>query len=655
MKMADIGWIRRSPDELAAAVGHALKIKRSALDDIIAVAPSARTFANTIAALERADGTMADIQQQIDLLISVHPDTGIREAAQKAAHRIDEENVKMAYDRRLWQAVQDWEKIKEPLDAVDRKLADDTILDMKRMGFALPDAGFERLKNSVTELQQLETSFETAINEWEDHILVTREQLAGLPERYIDGLKKSGEKFIVSLQYPDYFPFIQQSEDSQARRELAAKNLRKGGPENLERLAAMITVRNRIAQLLGYRSHADYACEDRMAKNAETVEQFLNGIIVKLTPAARRELVELIDIKKKTLGLEKRSPIHFHEIAYWSHRLLKERFDIDHEQVKEYFPLEAVMQGMLGVYQDVLGVQFSPVTTAGLWHEDARLYVVRDGATVLGHFILDLYPRKAKYGHAATFPLILGRTEADGSVTTGLLALVCNFPKPTAAHPSLLSHDEVEVLFHEFGHVCHALLSGGRWQSQNGFGVSLDFVETPSQIFEEWAWETKVLKRISKHYHSSDPMPDELIKKLHAARRHMQASFYLRQAVQALYDLHMHLLPLDAPVESAHLANMYREMRLKYEAIDLPDDAIMAAGWSHMGDYDAGYYSYLWSKVFALDMYTLFKKNPLDAGVGRRYRDTVLAPGSSKHETQLVQGFLQRAPSDAAFLEFVVS
>lgn len=648
--MLNLEWTVWKADEIKAQADNALASKRAALDAVFAVPDDERTFANTIAALEYADNHAADVQQQLDLLVNVHPDGAIRNAARTAVDRIEAETIEMEYDRRLWDAVQVWVAKNETLDSVDRKLTDDILRSLRRMGFALPDGKFAELKRLTTELKKQEAQFEKAINDWEDHIEVTREQLAGLPDRYIEGLKKSGDKYIVTLEYPDIFPFMRQAEDSEARRTLATKNLRKGGAENLTRLAQIIGLRQSIAQLLGYASHADFACEVRMAKTGTTVRQFLDNIIAKLTPAARRELVDLIDIKKRTLGLEKRAPIHFYEMTYWGHRLLKERHDVDSEQVKEYFPMATVMEGMLAVYQEVLGVQFVPVQDVALWHENARLYEVRDGSRTVGYFALDMHPRKGKYGHAATYPVVLGRKEQDGSTITGLIALVCNFPKPTESDPSLLAHDEVETLFHEFGHVCHALLSGGRWQRQNGFGVALDFVETPSQLFEEWVWETAVFKRISKHYRTGEQMPDELITKLQAARHHMDANYYLQQAVRSLYDQRMHSLPLDGIIEPSHLAQMYRDMALQYEAIDLPDDAIMAAGWSHMADYDAGYYSYLWSKVYALDLYSLFKPQPLSAEVGRRYREMILAPGASKSEMNLVKAFLEREPSDAAFL-----
>jgi thimet oligopeptidase len=649
MSKPDLTWIRRSPDELFAAADTALAQKRSHLEHIISIPAGERTFANTIGALQHADESLADLQQQADVIVSVHPDASMRDAAQKVVDRIEATNVELDYDRRLWGAVQEWVALNESLAPVDRKLADDTVRDMKRMGFALDDDAFAELKRLVTELSHENTAFEKAVNDWEDHVEVTREQLAGMPERYIDGLRKNGEKYIVSLEYPELHPFMRQADDGDVRRELATKSLRKGGVENLSRLARMISLRQRIAGMLGYATHADYACEVRMAKTGAAVHSFLSGIITKLSLAARHELVDLIDIKKRTLNLEKRAPIHFYEMTYWGHRLLRERHDVDSERIKEYFPLATVMEGMLGVYQEVLGVQFEPVP-AELWHEDARMYALRDGEQVFGHFILDLHPRKGKYGHAATFPIVLGRESSDGATATGLIALVCNFPKPTPSDPSLLSHDEVETLFHEFGHVCHALLSSGRWQSQNGFGVALDFVEMPSQLFEEWAWEPKVLKRITRHYTTGGPMPDECIEKLRGARRHMEATYYLQQAVRALYDYLMHAMPIETPVEPERLAQLYRDMKLQFEAVDLPDDAIMAAGWTHMADYDAGYYSYLWSKVYALDMYSLFEANPLDTTIGRRYRDSILAPGASRPEMDLVKAFLGREPSNGAFL-----
>ncbi len=650
MAIPDLSWVQWTPEQMEAAVTAALARKREGLDAVFAVPDAQRTFTNTIAAQEYAGDMISDVQQQLNLLADVHPDAAIRDAAQIATDRIDAELVGMEYDRRLWDAVQTWQERGERLDPVDRKLADDMIRDMRRMGFSLLDEQFEELKHVIIELKQLETAFEKTINEWEDGIEVSRKQLAGLPERYIEGLQRSGERYLVTLKYPDLIPFLKLADDDATRRELATKNLRKGGPENLERLAQMIRLRQKHARLLGYASHADFQCEPRMAKTGSAVKQFLDGIAGKLIPAARKELLDLIEYKKRTLGLEKFAPIHFHEQSYWSNKLLKERYGLDSEQLKEYFPLAHVLDGMMQIYQEIFDVRFVPVPDAPLWHADAKLYEMRDRGKLIGHFVLDLYPRSGKYGHAASFSPVLSRNDIDGKHTTGLMALVCNFPKPTPTNPSLISHIEVETLFHEFGHVCHGLLSSSGWQHQNGLYTSLDFVEMPSQLLEEWPWAPAVLQRISSHVQTGAPLPHDLQEKLIAARHHMDANYYLDQATKALYDLRIHMQPVTAVIEPTHLAQWHRDMVLQYEAIDLPDDAIFAAGWGHMGDYDAGYYSYLWSKVYALDMFTHFESDPLDASVGREYREKILEPGASKPEADLVRSFLGRDPSDAAFL-----
>jgi thimet oligopeptidase len=635
---------------LARAVEETLQAKRSALDAVIAVAPSERTFLNTIAPLEYASDALSDLQQQIDLLLGVHPDEAMRAAAEQAAHRIDEANIEMEYDRRLWQAVQQWMERHEVLDAIDQKLVDDIVRDMRRMGFALSEKDFSTLKSNTTELQRLQTQFEKAINDWDDGILVTREQLRGLPERYVNGLSRVGDQYRVTLEYPDLFPFMRQADDDDARRELATKNLLRGGRENLERLARMIELRQDNARLLGFASHADFVAEPRMVRTAATATHFVERIIGRLIPAARRELVELIDIKKDERNLPQRKPLAFHEMAYWGHKLLKQRFALDEERVKEYFPVQRVIEGMLALYQEVLGVQFQRCEGISLWHPDAQLYEVRDGARTIGHFALDLYPRKGKYGHAAAFPIILGRQTPGGASVLGFVALVCNFPKPTPQTPSLLAHDEVETILHEFGHVMHALLSGGRWQRQNGFGVALDFVEALSQLFEEWAWDATILERLSGHYQTGEPMPEPMKQSLIASRHHMDANAYLQQAVKALYDLRIHSQPQGIPVSAQMLADQYRAIKLEAEAVELPEVSLFPAGWGHMSDYDAGYYGYLWSKVYALDMYTPFASNPLSTEIGRRYRVEVLEPGAQRAELELVRAFLRREPSDAPFL-----
>ena len=646
MKSGDFSWIGWDEEAINAAAVAALLSKRTALRTVKAVPADKRTFENTVAAMERSGEDANDVIQVLDLMVNVHPNAGIRAAAQAAVDRVNTELIGMEYDRALWTAFNEWLSTDEhdSLAGADLKLADDIHRDMRRMGFGLDDNQFARLKKLTEELKKLENDFGKAINDWDDHIVVPHARLGGLPQRYIDGLRKTDAgQYSVSLRYPDLFPFMELADDDAGRKELAHKNFRKGGEENLERLVHMIQLRQEIAGLLGYQTHADYAEEVRMSRTAGAVRQFLERIIEALKPVAHKELAELVAYKFHTQKAEKPSPITFYEIAYWAYKMKKELFDLDMERVKEYFPLQTVTNGMLEMYQELLGLKFSPANLP-VWHPDVKSYMVAEATSgaLLGYFFLDLYPREGKYGHAAAFPITLGPTPA--------VALVCNFPKPTDSSPSLLSHGEVETFLHEFGHCVHALVSGQKWQRQNGFGVPLDFIEALSQIFEYWAWDERSLMRLSGHYKTGAPLPPDLLKKLLGARTYRQTSSFLRQAVLALYDLDMHDRSTDSPVRADVLAQTYRDMRLTYEHIDLPDDAIFAAGWSHMADYDAGYYGYLWSKVYAADMFTRFASNPLDRAIGRSYRTDVLAPGASRPEEDVVRAFLGRDHSPQAFL-----
>lgn len=638
-------WTTWGPADIATAAADAIAAREAALTAVKVIAATERTFANTIGALDRISGAYADVQQIVEFLMEVHPEAAVRGAAHTASETMNTANIAVAHDRGIWDAVQAWEATgqRQSLTGADRKLADDTLRDLRRTGFHLPEDVFAELRAGREELQKLETDFERAIGEWDDGIVVTREQLAGIPERVTEGFARTDDgRYRVSLRYPDLFPFLELADDDDARRELAAKNLRKGGPENMARLARMVALRAANAATLGYPSHAEYRTEPRMAGNAAAVGRFLERIIRQLHPAAAAQLKELVFFKKEQLGLEHPKPIHFHEVGYWQHRLRKAKFGLDSEELKAYFPLPRVLEGMLALYQELLGVRFARRDDLSLWHPSVSCWSVTDAASGrhLGHFFLDLHPRTGKFGHAASFPLRL----ADGAPSMGL---VCNFPEPTSSAPALLDHEEVETLLHEFGHVMHAILSGGGWPSQNGYGVAWDFVEALSQIFEYWTWHADGLAKISGHWQTGAPLPREMLDKMQAARAWAGPMYYLNQAVRSLYDLRVHS---EAPRDALQLAALHRDMRLTYESIDLPDDAIFPAGWGHMADYDAAYYGYLWSKVYAADMFTRFAPAPLDPAAGAAYRKQVLEPGASRTELDLVRDFLGREPSDAAFL-----
>ncbi|MBN1893106.1 Zn-dependent oligopeptidase [bacterium] len=652
MSAPDLRWCHMQAGDFRALVNQALERKRQLVETILSVPAADRTFANTIDALADSDDVVSDAADILQVLSSVHPDEAVRNAAFEEANRLDAGNILLLFRRDLWRAFKEWDATgRQPEDPADDKLASDTRLKLRRMGFTLDNRSFWRLKAISTELERLQKEFEQVISEWDDGILVSERQLRGMPQRYIEQLHRTEDgRFRISLEDPDLFPFLRCAHDDAARRDLALRQLRVGGMENMNRLERMVQLRGERASLLGYASHADYACELRMAGKSESVQSFLQGLLTRLEPLAAEELGELMEIKRRALNRKKPAPISFHEFAYWSERLLRERYDFDEETVRPYFPLERVLAGMFDVFGEPFRIRYRTVQ-ADTWDPSVHTVEVADATSgdVYGHILFDLFPRSGKYGYPASL-LIRGSADSDRAAEPVQSVVICSLTPPLQAVPSLLSLDEIETLFHEFGHALHAVLSPHRRLSQNAFGVELDFIEMTSQLFEEWAWDARILKRISGHWQTGEPLSDALVKRAIAARGHMRAQTTINQALQAFYDMSIHSMPADTPADSSALARIFNEMVSRYRSIEFPEEAIFPAGWSHLADYDAGYYSYLWSKVHALDVFTVFAPDPLNSKVCRSYRSCVLEPGATAPARRLLKRFLGREPSTNAFM-----
>ncbi|PIX57365.1 MAG: hypothetical protein COZ48_01085, partial [Candidatus Yonathbacteria bacterium CG_4_10_14_3_um_filter_43_12] len=488
------------------------------------------------------------------------------------------------------------------------------------------------------------------INAYDDHILVTDDELTGLPERYKAGLKHTKDgRYKVTLAYPEHHPFMELAKNETKRKELAEKALQKGGNKNMKVLAEMLKIRIERAHLLGYKTHADYKTELRMAKSGARAIAFEQDLLKKVAKRGMEEINILRELKRKKTK-NKKAMLHFYDIAFYSHELQKEKFNLDSEEVRSYFPLSRVLDGTFKIYSTLFGVKFEKLTDFSLWHPDASLYVVKTlKGEVLSYFALDLYPRDGKYGHACVNDVVNGRkTSFSGNdYFTPFGTMITNFPKPTKKNTSLLSHGEVETFLHEFGHMIHHSLTTARYASQSGCHTAWDFVEAPSQMLEHWAWDKKSLALLSAHYKTGKPLPREILKNLLSSKTHMLRYGILRQIIQGMLDLTLHTK--NKPPEPAKL---YRDLIKKYTGVVLPKDAIFPAGFGHLDGYDAGYYGYLWSNVYAADMFTRFEKEGImSKKVGADYKKWILEKGGSMEEIDLVKGFLGRAPNNKAFLK----
>lgn len=640
----------RAQDLAPAEAEARVKLEKD-LAALIAIPQAERTFENTIMGYERAFDNYGNALGMSGFLSYVSTDKKFRDAANDLQMQISQYMVDVATRRDVYKAIREYTDTNPRLDPVQAKLVKEMLIGFKNSGMDLNDADLEKFKALNKEKAEYIIKFDKNIQEYKDPLAVTQEQLQGLGEDYIKKLSKTDDgKYLVTLDYPDYVPFMQNADDEQARKELEFKFNRRGGQENVELLEKTLTLRREIARLLGYKNHAELRLEDRMAKNPKTVMAFLKDLQKKLKPLGKKEDKEMIAYKNSKTGKNSRT-LYSWESGYWSNKFRKENLELDSEKIKEYFPSQVVIDGMLDLFGGVFGITFEPVDIP-VWHPDVKAFKIKDKASgeLVAYFYMDLYPREGKYKHAACFGLVEGEEKQDGTYQIPFVAIVANLNKPSGDTPSLLKHSEVETLFHEFGHVLHNALTKAKYSAFSGTSVSWDFVEAPSQMLERWAWDPQVLKKISKHYKTGEALPDDLIKRMIAAKNFGAGGMYLRQDFFAQYDMTLHTA--DTTPDTTKL---YFELTKKIRGLPLTKGTIPQASFGHiMGGYDAGYYGYLWSEVIAEDFFGEFKKNGIfNPETGLKFRREILEKGGTLDEEKMVENFLGRPADNKPFLKSI--
>jgi len=596
-----------------------------------------------------------DIQGDLDeetsvplFLRHVSSDKAVRDAGLACDNDISKYYVEVFTRPELYSVMRAAADRAEPVSGEDARLVEKTILDFKRSGLDLPPADREKLKAIRQRIVELSNQFETEVAETKDFALFTREQMRGVPADMLARLEKEGDRFKVTLDYPDYMPFMDNAEDPGARRTLESKFNLRGGEKNKKTLAQVLKLRDEAAKLLGYRNHAEYVLEERMAGRPEAVFAFESRLRDKLKLKAGPELKTLLELKKADEGKKSDGILHVYDWRYYHNKLMRTRYSVDKQALREYFPTDRVIEQMLGIYQEALGVRFAEVTPAEAWHPDVKLFEVRDSRTgvAYGRFYMDLYPREGKYKHAAAFSLVRGRLLPDGSYRKSISSIVANFDKPTPEMPSLIPHDEVETLFHEFGHIMHQVLTRAKYPRFSGTAVARDFVEAPSQMFENWVWKEGILERVSGHYKDrSKKLPKELIAKMIAAKNVDAGLKYLRQNFFGTYDMTLHTQAVEDTTE------LYAKLQKDVSLVEMTPGTLPEASFTHLMGYDAGYYGYLWAEVFAQDMFSRFQNEGLtNEKVGRDLRKWILEAGGSREESESLKGFLGREPDEDAFM-----
>jgi len=624
-------------------------LTNASIAKIIAVKSNERTFDNTILEIDNLSAELGKVHSVIYLMGSTHTDSIIRITALNSSNLLSQYGNEISLNEDLYNAVKVYSQSNDAknLKGYQAKFLKETVEEYERNGFALSKEKRAILKTLNDYISETGNKFNENINSYKDFLIVTEAEIDGLPEDYKEARKQEDGTYKIDLSYPSYRPFVKYSNSEKARKKLVIKYNNRAYPDNIEVLQNLLKKRKEMAELLGHRSYAAYKLQDRMAKTPETVWEFENKLNQELKAKSQLDYDELLEIKKTKI--EDAKVINGWENSYYSNILNIEKYKLDAELVKEYFALDDVLAGLFSITQSLFEVTYKEVKNASVWNDAVRMFEVFQEGKLKGRFYLDLFPRENKFGHAACFGIIKGKMTSNG-YTLPTASLVCNFPKPTAAKPSLMPHAQVNTLFHEFGHVLHQMLTTADLASQSGTSVSRDFVEAPSQIFENWTWNYDALKLFAKHYKTREVMPQELFNKMLAAKNVGSGMLATRQVFLGSYDMTLH--DLYDPNGSETTTDILKKLQGEIRLISYIEGTHFQTAFGHLNGYGASYYGYLWSKVYAQDMFSVFDKNGiLDQKTGIRYRDIILAPGSSRDELGLVKEFLGRDPNNKAFLK----
>ncbi|MBX3698111.1 MAG: M3 family metallopeptidase [Dokdonella sp.] len=653
------------PSHVEPAIDAVLAEYQAGIDAMLA-SDQPRSFETVMQVGERLDDRLSRVWAPVSHLHGVRDSEALRQAYSAAQEKIVAFQTALGQNRELYAAVKavrdsaEFETLPRPA----RTLVEHELRDFELAGVALEEPARSRFREISGELARLSTEFEEAVldstDAWSEH-LTDESALAGIPESGRAVLRayaqeKDLDGWLVTLKQPSVQAVLTYADDRELRARVyraygtrASENANAGQFDNSARIEKIMALRHESARLLGFASTAEESLATKMAGSADQVIDFLRDFVAKARPMAENDLAELKRFAADELGLDDLAPW---DVGYAAEKLRERKYALSEEELKPYFPLPAVLDGLFGVIERVLGVSVRARADVDVWHPDARYYdlVDADGKVFAGAYI-DLYARTGKRG-GAWMDVCTSRLREHDSLQLPVAFLTCNFAPPTGDKPSLLTHDDVITLFHEFGHGLHHMLTEVDYAGVSGIsGVEWDAVELPSQFMENFAWKREGLDLIARHWQTGARLPDDLFERMQAARNFHSGLFLVRQLEFALFDFRLHH-EFD-PVRGARTMELLEEVRREVSVLMPPEWHRFPHAFTHIfaGGYGAGYYSYLWAEVLSADAFERFEQEGVfNREVGEAWRKAVLAVGGSRPALESFVEFRGREPSPDALL-----
>ena len=634
--------------------------------EILAQSSEPRTWDNFVVPMDEIDNSLERMWSPVSHLNAVKDSDELRDAYEACLPKLTEYGTQLSQDKRLYDGFLAIKESQEfaSLNLAQQKVVTNALRDFRLAGVDLPDENKARFMEIQQSLSKKCNTFSQnvldATHGWSLNI-TDESELAGLPESAIgmarqmaQGSDLEGWKF--TLDAPLYIPFMTYADHQEYRRQMyeafttrASDQGPTGGQwDNSQLMVEILNLRQEKANMLGFENYADYSIVSKMAENPGQVVDFLTDLAEKSKPFAVSELEELQQFANEQFGV---AELNAWDIAYYAEKLRQQRYEFTQEEVRPYFPVEHVLNGMFEVVNRLFGISINQTGNDHLWHEDVRFFEVRENDRIIGHFYVDLFAREHKRG-GAWMADCMGRMKTNTGLQKPVAFLTCNFSVPVGDKPSLLTHDEVTTLFHEFGHGLHHLLTRIDEPGVAGInGVAWDAVELPSQFMENWCWELEGLNLISSHHETGETLPRELLGKMKAARNFHSAMGMVRQLEFSLFDILLHQL---TRIETAQqIQDLLNQVRSQVSVIIPPEFNRFQHAFSHIfaGGYAAGYYSYKWAEVLSADAFSRFEEEGVfNADTGQSFREIILANGGSREPMELFVDFRGREPDIQALL-----